>query len=130
MIPPDFLRLGCFYFLVFLVYNFYLSSVCGRLSRLMSAFERTLKLHLVLYRIVCGDSPGMPGSQADPTTARGQMCFSQEMEYRSEPLQSPPPHTARATAAAGDPTATVEGRLPLKLARSSRPRVHRVRQLR
>jgi len=40
----------CFSFLVFLFYNFWLSSPCGRLSRLMSAFERTLKYHLVSYR--------------------------------------------------------------------------------
>ena len=33
--------IGCFYFLVFLFYNFQLSFPCGRLSRLMSAFERT-----------------------------------------------------------------------------------------
>jgi len=44
--------IGCFYFLVFLFYNFQLSFPCGRLSRLMSAFERTLKSRLVSYRIV------------------------------------------------------------------------------
>ena len=32
-----------FYFLIFLFYIFYLSVPCGRLSWLMSAFERTLK---------------------------------------------------------------------------------------
>ena len=33
----------CLYVLVFLFYNFYLSVPCGTLSRLVSAFERTLK---------------------------------------------------------------------------------------
>jgi len=37
---------------VFLLYNFQLSFPCGRLSRLVSAFERTLEYHLVSYRIV------------------------------------------------------------------------------
>ena len=35
--------LSVFYFLVFYVFHFYLSVPCGRLSLLMSAFERTLK---------------------------------------------------------------------------------------
>ena len=48
-----------------------------------------------------GISLGCPGSQGDPTTVRRQMCFPPEMDYRSEPLQSPPPHAARAAAAAG-----------------------------
>ena len=55
MIPQTFTvtsSIGCFYFLVFLFYNFQLSSPCGRLSRLMLAFERTLKQHLISYRIV------------------------------------------------------------------------------
>jgi len=46
MIPQTFTitsSTGCFYFLVFLFYNFQLSFPCGRLSRLMSAFKRTLK---------------------------------------------------------------------------------------
>ena len=54
MIPQTFTvtsSIGCFYFLVLLFYNFQLSVPCGRLSRLMSAFERTLKHHLVSYRI-------------------------------------------------------------------------------
>jgi len=38
-----------FYFLVFLFYAFQLSFQCGRLSWLMSAFERMLKQHLVSY---------------------------------------------------------------------------------
>jgi len=41
-----------FYFLVFLFYTFQLLFPCGRLSWLVSAFERTLKWHLVSYRIV------------------------------------------------------------------------------
>ena len=39
-----------FYFLVFLFYTFQLLVPCGRLSWFMSAFERTLKHHLVSYR--------------------------------------------------------------------------------
>ena len=35
--------ISCFYFSVFLFYNFQLSFPCSRLSRLMSAFERMLK---------------------------------------------------------------------------------------
>jgi len=55
---------------------------------------------------------GRPGSQTDLTTpARGQMRFPPDMEYRPEPLQSPPPHVLRATAAAGHPTG-VEGNPP------------------
>ena len=55
MIPQTFTvtsSIGCFYFLVFVFYNFQLSFPCGRLSRLMWAFARTLKQHLVSYRIV------------------------------------------------------------------------------
>ena len=48
MIPQTFTvtsehKLIRFYFLVFLFYTFYLLFPCGRLSCLMSAFERTLK---------------------------------------------------------------------------------------
>ena len=44
----------CFLLLVFSLcfYTFQLSVPCGRLSWLMLAFERTLKQHLVSYRIV------------------------------------------------------------------------------
>jgi len=41
-----------FYFLVFFCFALWLSVPCGRLSWLMSAFERPLKRHLVSYRIV------------------------------------------------------------------------------
>jgi len=40
-----------FYFLVFQFSTFKLLVPCGRLSSLMSAFERMLKQHLLLYRI-------------------------------------------------------------------------------
>ena len=49
MIPQTFTvtsSIGCFYFLVFQFYNF----SCR--FRAVSAFERTLKWHLVSYRIV------------------------------------------------------------------------------
>ena len=49
---PILLSISISYFLVFLFSIFYLSVPCGRLSRLMSAFECTLKQHLVSYRIV------------------------------------------------------------------------------
>ena len=40
------------HFLVFLFFHFYLLVSCGGLSWLVLAFERTLKYHLVSYRIV------------------------------------------------------------------------------
>jgi len=52
---------------------------------------------------------GCPGSQADPTTlVRGQMDVMPDVEYRSDPLQSPSPHAARAAAAAGAAIATAK----------------------
>ena len=51
MIPPDFYGQAVFIFYFFLFYSFQLSFPCGRLCRLMSAFERTLKQHLVSYRV-------------------------------------------------------------------------------
>ena len=53
--------------------------------------------------LLAGIALGCPGSHADPTTqVRGQMSSKPNIEHRSEPLQSPPPHAARATAAAGN----------------------------
>jgi len=49
---PILLSISVFHFLVFfLLSTFQLLVPCGRLSWLMSAFERTLKQHLVSYRI-------------------------------------------------------------------------------
>ena len=51
---------------------------------------------------------GCPGSQTDPVTLiTGQMDVMPDVEYRSDRLQSRPPHAARAAAAAGVATGKV-----------------------
>ena len=63
MIPQTFTvtsSIGCFYFSVFLFYNFLLSFPCGRLSRLMSHVK--IASRIVSYRIPDSDTPDVLGS--------------------------------------------------------------------
>ena len=63
MIPLTFTvtsSIGCFYFSIFLFYNFLLSFPCGRLNRLMSHVK--IASRIVSYRIPDSDTPDVLGS--------------------------------------------------------------------